>query len=201
MEIKVEVRRCRPSSACCFSIQCCAMEGKAITAIVVIMLLLQQCPRAHYLFQPTTTAPAQLTAALAGTSSSFTPDSACCRIPQRGSRCIRSQPRELPPLTLHSRAKVLLPDLKPLPSMISDISSMRASARVDAHGVTHVRTGGRAIKALAKVISDESFMEQFGSKKLPSWGHRDRLRALLVVVQHVAPTQAPTFLRAFSGSA
>ena len=85
--------------------------------------------------------------------------------------------------------------------MISDISSMRASVRVDAHGVTHVRTGGRATLALAKVISDESFMEQFGSKKLPSWGHQDRLRALLVVVQHVAPTQAPTFLCAFLGSA
>jgi len=39
-------------------------------------------------------------------------------------------------------------------------------------------------------------MEKFGAKKLPSWGHRDRLRALLVAAA-VAPQPAADFLRAF----
>jgi hypothetical protein len=61
--------------------------------------------------------------------------------------------------------------LKQLPSLLDE--SLHARAQT-------VRSEGPLKLKSKPIISDDEFIAQFTEKKLPSWGHHQRLRALYV---------------------
>jgi signal recognition particle receptor subunit beta len=72
-------------------------------------------------------------------------------------------------MTPDSRASVVLPDVRPLPSLMSDVDGKKtdaASSTIEDH------------VAPAKPLTDDEFLERWESRSLPSWGHEARLRLI-----------------------
>lgn len=66
---------------------------------------------------------------------------------------------------------MVLPDLKQLPSLLdTSLQARSQAARLERPRWT----------ATTKRVYDDDFMTEFNEKKLPSWGHSQRLRALYV---------------------
>lgn len=71
--------------------------------------------------------------------------------------------------TAESRMEVMLPDIRPLPSLITDVS--KVAAGVQSKAVEH-------IVPRAAPLSDEEFLNRWSEGTLTSWGHEARLRAI-----------------------
>lgn len=70
--------------------------------------------------------------------------------------------------TAASRMEVMLPDIRPLPSIITDMERLSKEAT----------TKGVSVVPRAAPLSDEEFFQQWREGKLTSWGHESRLRAI-----------------------
>jgi len=69
-----------------------------------------------------------------------------------------------------ARIQVVLPDLLPLPSMITDVSKL--SKNVNNMTINQANQ--------PKVLKDEEFIQLFEQKKLNSWGHTQFLRVIFI---------------------
>jgi len=70
--------------------------------------------------------------------------------------------------TADSRMEVMLPDIRPLPSMITDIERLSKEAAKK----------GFPVAPRGAPLSDEEFWQQWREDRLTSWGHESRLRAI-----------------------
>ena len=73
--------------------------------------------------------------------------------------------------TASSRTQVVLPDMNPLPSMLTPVGPLLRA----------VEESGKRVEdyiAPAAPLTDDSWLQQFESKTLLSWGHNERIRLL-----------------------
>ena len=72
--------------------------------------------------------------------------------------------------TADARTQVLLPDVRPLPSLLSAVDA----------------SPGRAVEDLvqpAAPLTDDDWLERFRCRTLPSWGHEARLRLIWILLR------------------
>lgn len=87
-------------------------------------------------------------------------------------------------LMLHkseARVQVLLPDIKPLPSIIEVDSSINVGSINGINDLTSINSSLPAGIILGnRAISDDEFMIKLRSKELTSWGHESKLRVIYI---------------------
>ena len=76
-----------------------------------------------------------------------------------------------------ARLSVVLPDKRPLPSIISESSDDKAIKSTDRNDSTSSSTN---ISTVSRVLSDEEFMIKLHTNDLPSWGHESMLRVVYI---------------------
>eukprot|EP00277_Geminigera_cryophila_P027408 CAMPEP_0179483732 /NCGR_PEP_ID=MMETSP0799-20121207/60830_1 /TAXON_ID=46947 /ORGANISM="Geminigera cryophila, Strain CCMP2564" /LENGTH=519 /DNA_ID=CAMNT_0021297373 /DNA_START=397 /DNA_END=1956 /DNA_ORIENTATION=- len=82
--------------------------------------------------------------------------------------------------TEESRVRVVLPDLKPLPSLLCDVSNMATG--LAALDVNQVPTSA--------AVTDAQFVENWEKRAFTSWGHEHRLRLMFVVLSTLPRREA-----------
>ena len=74
--------------------------------------------------------------------------------------------------TAASRTSVVLPDLRPLPSLVTNVKQLKAQ-----RGSGGVESSEDFISPSAPV-TDSQWLQKFETRKLPSWGHEMRLKLI-----------------------
>mmetsp|Transcript_15271 Transcript_15271/g.32979 ORF Transcript_15271/g.32979 Transcript_15271/m.32979 type:complete len:547 (-) Transcript_15271:480-2120(-) len=82
-----------------------------------------------------------------------------------------------------AKTEVVLPDIKPLPSLITPVEDgVKAEAA----------EGGVRPPVTLATMSDEAFVEHFTAGTLPSWGHETKLRAIYLLLGQEGRRQSGT---------
>ncbi|GIL47047.1 hypothetical protein Vafri_3881 [Volvox africanus] len=77
-----------------------------------------------------------------------------------------------------SRVRVVLPDKRPLPSIITDVASLRGDPQPRAP--EHLLAASRA----SGVLADAEFLDRFTTRSLDRWNHECLLRAIYCCLKH-----------------
>jgi hypothetical protein len=100
--------------------------------------------------------------------------------------------------TAASRTSVVLPDLRPLPSLVTNVEQLK-----EQRGLGGVDSSEGFISPSAP-ITDSEWLEKFETRKLPSWGHEMRLKLIWLRLSRLERREAVEVLfeelRQFEGA-